>query len=125
MKDSREPTSDWFPETELDSRMHIRETDTPPIKLNREVPAWGIITLLIGMGIWAISQWVSYNGLLATSQTQTKTIGELAVKIAEISDKLNDTKMKNLEQDFMLSRIKERLDSIESVARLPVSRSGK
>ena len=108
-----------FQSTEPYDMSPIRNTDVQPVKLNREIPAWGIVTILLGMAVWAISQWVSYNGLVTTSQLQTKTIGELTVKIAEISEKLNDTKIKNLEQDFILSRLKERLDILESATRLP------
>lgn len=92
---------------------NIRDSDEPPVKITREIPITWLIGIVCAVLFWAGTQWVQYSRLIATSEQQGKLIGDLTLQIVAMADKLDTAKMKNLEQDFTIANMKQRMDALE------------
>lgn len=96
--------------------MPVRETDPPSgLRVTREVPAWGLITLVIGVGVQAIVLWAQVQSLgekltaVATAQQQT------TAQLAEINRSLNTTNLKDLEHDLKIQSLTNRVSALENL----------
>ena len=100
--------------------MPIRETDDPLIgaRLKREVPLWGV---LCGLGIGlvqAIMIWAQVQdqgktlSRMETAQSAWQT--QIAQQLAEINRSLNTSNLKDLEHDFKIKALEDRVAKIEA-----------
>jgi len=100
--------------------MPIRETDDPIIgaRLKREVPLWGVLCLLGFVAVQAVGTWgqVSEQGKtlsrMETAQSTWQT--QIAQQLAEINRSLNTSNLKDLEHDFKIKALEDRVTKIET-----------
>jgi len=101
--------------------MPIRENDDPIIgaRLKREVPLWGV---LCGLGIGVLQVALTWSQV----QDQGKTLSrmetaqvawqsQIAQQLAEINRSLNTSNLKDLEHDFKIKALEDRITKIESL----------
>lgn len=70
--------------------------------------------IVLALCVWGINQWVQYNALLKAFTDLAAQVTKLSDKVDQFNAKTDLLRDKNLEQDFALTRLKERLDSLES-----------
>lgn len=96
--------------------MHTRSTDGElrlPIK--REIPLWGILAVLGGIALQAISV---YYGQQSQSEKLTRlesNIAAINAKFDTIAQTSNASQLKDLEHDFKLTSLTNRVVALENV----------
>lgn len=100
------------------SIMSMRSTDSThgstPIKVTREIPLWGLMSVAGAALIEAILIWSQLQSLsntvtsLLTSQLQT------TLKLEEISRSMNNGTLKDLEHDLKINSLTNRIAAIEN-----------
>lgn len=85
------------------------------VRMTRDIPVTWLVTAIVAVLLWAGSQYVSYSRMADSVVTQTKLIGDLTTQVAALGEKFDGAKMKNLEQDFLIANLKQRIEALEAV----------
>lgn len=99
--------------------MAVRETDDPIMgaRLKREVPLWGVLGLMGIAVLQAVMIWAQVQdqgktlGRMETAQQAWQT--QIAQQLAEINRSLNATNLKDLEHDFKIKALEDRVTKLE------------
>lgn len=94
--------------------MTHRESDTAPLKITREIPLWGIVTLVGTVAVASISFYIKLDKLIDVT-------GELAQDVKVVIARQNAKDVKDTAQDEQLAAIRQqvtehgaRITSLES-----------
>jgi hypothetical protein len=87
---------------------HIRDGD-PPIKVNREIPLWGLICVIAVIAGQAVTLWFG-------QQRQAEVLNEMSAQVRQMSLDLGARNLKDVEHDLRLADHERRL--LASEARL-------
>ncbi len=99
--------------------MRIREGDDPAIgaRLKREVPLWGVLGLVGFVALQAVTGWAQLQRqgetLARMEAAQQNWQAQIAQQLAEINRSLNATNLKDLEHDFKIKALDDRVTRIE------------
>jgi hypothetical protein len=88
------------------------------IKIVREIPLWGIITLVITVVVFSattfLNQYYGQQKLFDIVSFQTIKIAEVSEQIRSLTSDLATKNLKDLEHDLLLADIRRRLTDLEA-----------
>lgn len=96
----------------------IRADDNPPASgwvLRREVPAWGLVLLVIAFGGQAIGLWGQFQSLSTSLTTISAQQVTMTAVLGEITRSLNSGNLKDLEHDLKIQSLTNRVAALEAV----------
>ncbi len=104
----------------MDDRMRVRETDTQPaslgrdtvaaVKITREIPLWGILSVVAILGGQAVS---TYYG----QQQLTEKVTLLTTEVRTLSHDLNRAANAQTGFQYQLEDLRRRVESVEDAVK--------
>jgi hypothetical protein len=85
---------------------HIRDGD-PPIKVNREIPLWGLICVIAVIAGQAVTLWFG-------QQRQAEVLSEMSAQVRQMSLDLGARNLKDVEHDLRLADHERRMLAAEA-----------
>lgn len=87
--------------------MHIRSSDSTPIRVSRELPLWAVIVTIV---TWVFSA----GGLYAGIREQTRAVSDLAGTVRALSAQVATKDIKDAEHDTRLSIVDRELQDVRA-----------
>jgi len=105
---------------------HNRSTDTDiAVTVKREIPMWGILTLLGAIGSGALSLYVSNQRLVEKVSDQTISLEKLSAKVNVIADESVSRKAAADLLNYRLDNVERRLSTTEATVGAQQQRSNR
>lgn len=87
--------------------MHIRSSDSPPIRVSRELPLWAVIVTIV---TWVFSA----GGLYAGIREQTRAISDLTGTVRGLSAQVAAKDVKDAEHDARINTLDREMQDIRA-----------
>jgi hypothetical protein len=97
--------------------MHHRNDDSGPIKVTREIPLWGILTVIGAIAGQGILLWAGQREQSINLGTIGEQIKAQSVEIQRLSVAVGSKDLKDVEHDIKLDDLQRRLNKIEGLGR--------
>lgn len=94
-----------------------RGNDPNAVRIVREVPLWGIVTMLAAVITQGFALYYGQERLGALVAQQAGDIKEIRAELVSIRNELGTKNIKDAEHDFQIEAIKARLSNIERAVR--------
>lgn len=102
--------------------MTIRLDETKPgdlaggttVKITREIPLWGIISVLGAFAAQAVGLYYNNVGMAKSLEQQGLQLGAMAADMRGLNAEINRNNVRNAEVGFMVDDLKRRITMLES-----------
>jgi hypothetical protein len=97
--------------------------DQRPVHITREIPLWGIITVLGAFAGQAVALYYSNAGLAKSFEEQNTKLTSVAADVRAINAELNQNNLRNAQSGYRLDDLTRRVTAIELVLSTPTPRA--
>lgn len=96
--------------------------DHRPVHITREIPLWGILTVLGAFAGQAVALYYSNAGLAKSFDEQNAKLTSVAADVRAINAELNQNNVRNAQSGYRLDDLTRRVTAIELVLSTPAAR---
>ncbi len=86
----------------------------PRIRVTREIPLWGILTVLGALAVQAIALYYGLQRQVEEQARQGQRMVEIAADVRSIGNEIQKNNMKTLELSFGLAGLEQRVRLLEA-----------
>jgi len=91
----------------------LRASDEQPIRVVRQIPLWGVITMVVTAATFAIA--TSINQFYG-QQRLIEQVAELTTQIKSLTIEVNGKNLKDIEHDIKIADIVRRVSILEAAS---------
>lgn len=92
---------------------HRRSDDPTQVRVTREIPLWGLLTVLGGLACQAVLIWAGQREQQLAITQLTAQVAQSAEQLGRMSGALGSQNVKNAEHDWALRDLDRRLQALE------------
>lgn len=90
-----------------------------PVKITREIPLWGILTVIGAFAAQAIGLYYSNLRLADAFSRQGQQLDSVAADVRAITSELNRGNVRGAQIEFQIGDLQRRITAIEAMAQQP------